>query len=169
MKRKQMRKDIIRRAVWILLTLMVMAVIFLFSAQDSQQSEGLSDRAAKVLHVEETLTPEQKQANTRISNQPLFAGLTLRKMAHMFLFFCLGFCMTEAMKGWKWRIIGAAVLSYLYAVSDEYHQQMTGRYGRWEDTLIDLAGIVIGIGTAVLIGFLWNKLRKARERRKEAV
>ena len=85
-----MRKEIIRRSIWILLTLAVMAAIFLFSTQDSKKSNALSDKTAKVLHVEEKLKPERKQAKTRISSQLLFAGLTLRKMAHVFLYCCLG-------------------------------------------------------------------------------
>ena len=37
-------------------------------------------------------------------------------------------------------------IAYLYAVSDEIHQSfISGRTGRFRDTLIDLIGILIGI------------------------
>ena len=154
------------RAVWIGITVLVMAVIFLLSSQSSTKSEDMSDMVARMLRVDEALKPEQIKENTRVSNQTLFAGLTLRKMAHVFLFCCLGFSMAMAMRGWHWRIPGAAALSYLYAVTDEWHQQWSGRHGRWEDTLIDLAGILIGIALAVMAGWIARRLRKKREKRE---
>ena len=40
----------------------------------------------------------------------------------------------------------SAVVTYLYALSDELHQTFVpGREGKFVDTLIDLVGIVIGI------------------------
>lgn len=40
----------------------------------------------------------------------------------------------------------SAVISYFYALSDEFHQSLIpGRDGKFVDTLIDLIGIVIGI------------------------
>jgi len=154
------KKPVIRRAVWILLTITVMAAIFFFSSQNSSKSEDVSDWMAGVLRVEQT------DKNVRASNRPLFLGLTLRKLAHVFLFFCLGFCMTQAMTGWRFRIPGAATACYLYAVTDELHQQWTGRCGRWEDTLIDLAGIVIGILLALLFARLREAAQKKRKSRK---
>ena len=43
---------------------------------------------------------------------------------------------------------------YLYAMLDEWHQQIIGRHGRWEDTLIDLIGVVIGM----LLSMRWLAL-----------
>lgn len=40
----------------------------------------------------------------------------------------------------------AIVISYLYALSDEFHQRFTiGRTSKFSDTLIDLLGIVLGL------------------------
>lgn len=40
----------------------------------------------------------------------------------------------------------SAIISYLYALSDELHQSfIPGRMGKFSDTIIDLIGIYIGI------------------------
>ncbi len=150
-----------KRWIWILLTVIVMVTIFVFSAQDSRKSVKTSDTVAKVLRVKKT------QKNLRVSNQPLVFGLTLRKLAHIFLYFCLGFCMTQTLDGWKFRIPGGAVFSYLYAVSDELHQHWTGREGKFGDTMIDLIGIAIGVAAAILFTRVLTMIRERRKTRAE--
>lgn len=150
-----MEKQMKRRIIWAVLAVLVMGVIFAFSTQNTSTSEALSDQVAELLHVEKT------EENTRASNRVLIFGLTLRKLAHIFLFCCLGFCVTQALFDWKWQIPGAVAISYLYAVFDELHQHWQGgRHGRWQDTLIDLIGIVIGTIGAILITKLWELIRK---------
>lgn len=59
-------------------------------------------------------------------------------MEYAFLAFLLSFAILKK----KWVVIFA----YLYAISDEIHQSFTpGRSPRFQDTLIDLIGILIGI------------------------
>ena len=133
------------RIFWIIAAIMVAAVIFYFSSQASGKSEDLSDAFAGFLKI------EQKHETMRVSNQGIFLGLTLRKLAHIFLFAALGFCLYNAYLGicFKYRFPLAMGSGYLYGVLDEIHQSMSGRYGRWQDTLIDLAGVVIGICVAI--------------------
>lgn len=46
----------------------------------------------------------------------------------------------------------AAIVAYLYALTDEYHQLFTpGRTGKFRDTVIDLLGIIIGVIILALI------------------
>ena len=155
------RMSRIERVFWMILLLLVMGTIFWLSSHNSQKSEDISDSVAGILQVEQT------ESSVRVSNQPLFLGLTLRKIAHIFLFFCLGGCMAEVLNGWKFRIPGTLLLCYLYAVTDEWHQSLSGRYGRWEDTLIDLIGIVLGLCAALLYDWL-RKRRKERKGKKAA-
>ncbi len=150
------------RWIWILLTVIVMVTIFTFSAEDRKTSSKTSDAVAKVLKVKKT------QKSKRVSNQPIVFGLSLRKLAHIFLYFCLGFCLTQALTGWKWKIPGAIGGSYVYGVLDEIHQHMSNRSGRWEDTLIDLIGIVIGVALAALAACLWEKNRERRKTGRQA-
>ena len=144
------------RVFWIIASIAVMAVIFIFSSQNSGKSENLSDAVAGVLRM------EQKEASTRVSNQKLFLGLTLRKLAHIILFAGLGFCLANVFIGVRGRLFWAAGLGYLYAAADELHQTLTGRYGRWEDTLIDLAGIIMGIIAAIILTAVWMKVQEKK-------
>ena len=136
--------------------LLVMAAIFVFSSQGTAASEDVSDVFAGLFRM------KQLEESTRVSNQPLFFGLTLRKMAHIFLFTLLGFCMFQTLEGWKRRFLFTIGFSYIYAVLDEIHQQLIGRHGRWQDTLIDLTGILIGLGLALLLRFLWRRVPDGR-------
>ena len=143
-----------KRILWAIATLLVMAVIFVFSSQASGQSEDLSDAFAGLLNV------EQAEMGTRLSNQSLFFGLTLRKLAHIFLFAALGFCACEALAGMKRRAVWAVAIGYLYAILDEIHQSFSRRHGRWQDTLIDLIGVALGVGVALLLPRLNQVFKK---------
>ena len=146
-QRMQKRKEQMRlkRIIWTAFALLIMAVVFVFSSQGTNQSEIISDSVAAVLHV------EQKTEVVRVSNQPLVAGFSLRKIAHIFLFFLLSFCIYQAMESLKGQIFFSILLSYLYGVFDEVHQLLIGRYARWEDTLIDLIGIILGVCAGSLL------------------
>lgn len=76
-----------QRLFWIASTLFIAAIIFFFSSQASGKSENLSDAFAGVLRI------EQAEENIRVSNQRLILGISLRKLAHVFLFALLGFCL----------------------------------------------------------------------------
>ena len=136
-----------QRIFWIILTLLVMAVIFYLSSQSGRTSMRLSDSVANALHIE-------KAGNVKASDRPLLFGLTLRKMAHIFLYFLLGICMTGSMKGLKARVPLSVGACYLYAVLDELHQLYSSRDGRWDDTLIDLIGILLGVALFLAVAAL---------------
>ncbi len=144
------------RVFWIIASVLIMGIIFYFSSQGSRQSEDLSDAVAEVFHM------EQKEETTRVSNQGLFLGLTLRKLAHIVLFAGLGFSLFFAFTGIKDKIIWAAFIAYAYGIFDELHQTWSGRYGRWQDTFIDLIGIVLGIIAGLIITKIWQKIKVQR-------
>lgn len=134
-----------KRILWAIAAVLVMAVIFAFSSQASFASEEASDAFAGLLSM------EQQDLQTRVSNQSIIFGLTLRKLAHIFLFAALGFCLYQALMDVKRRLVIAVGTAYLYGVLDEIHQSLAGRYGRWQDTLIDLIGIALGLAAALLL------------------
>jgi len=74
-----------------------------------------------------------------------------RKPAHMAEYAVLFLLLFRAIKGsssWKeWEIcIGAGILSFLYALTDEFHQSLVPlREARWYDLGFDLLGIVVGL------------------------
>jgi VanZ family protein len=82
--------------------------------------------------------------------------LVLRKLAHMTLYGLLWLAWHRAL-GWRspW---AAAVITMLYAVSDELHQTaVEGRHGTPVDVVIDAAGVAVAAA-------LWQA-RYARRRR----
>jgi len=144
------------RIFWVVITLLVMVTIFWFSSQGSKQSKNLSDSVARSLKV------KQKTKKVRVSNQELFLGLSLRKLAHILLYAVLGFSACNAFTAVKGRIFFAGGISYAYAVFDEFHQTFSKRHGRWQDTLLDLIGIALGILIALLLTRLRQKIRERR-------
>ena len=135
------------------MVLLVMATIFIFSSHNTARSEDISDSFAAFFRI------EQADENVRVSNQPLWLGFTIRKWAHIAAYLVLAFCMFEALEDRNRRKVFTVVFSYLYAVFDEYHQYRIGRYGRWQDTLIDLLGVFLGLGLALLAPVLLRPLR----------
>ena len=130
-------------------------LIFYFSAQPSEESNALSDFVARLLHIQ-LLDP-----NKRLSAQPLIFGLSLRKFAHMTVFGTLGIfawlSLPETEPKWH-RTLYAIAICYLYACFDEIHQTFVPeRTGQFSDTLIDLIGILIGIGILLLIRHLHRR------------
>lgn len=74
------------------------------------------------------------------------------KSFHLMEYGFLAILLFFAFKKYGWTII----ISYLYAISDEFHQSFTpGRTPAFRDTLIDLLGILIGL-------FILKKLLKIK-------
>ena len=94
-----------------------------------------------------------------------FIEFFIRKAAHLgaffllaFFFFCFLMNRFEAM--WKGSLF-TAVFSFFYALSDEYHQMLTGgRTPLIHDVGIDCLGAAFGI----LLGYLWMKRSRMKRR-----
>ena len=150
-----------QRIFWIIIAVMIAAGIFAFSSQNTEKSEDLSDSVAEIIHM------EQAEQYTRVSNQEIIFGLTLRKLAHVFLYALLGFSLYFTFEGIRARFPLAVGTAFCYGIWDEIHQTMSGRIGRWQDTLIDLGGILIGTGLALLIPLLLKRIKKWYGKREE--
>lgn len=80
----------------------------------------------------------------------------IRKMGHVTIYFILTILVIRGLKesGIKKRIyiyLVAFIFSILYALSDEYHQSLTGfRDGRLMDVGIDGIGVLVGIYTSYI-------------------
>ena len=76
----------------------------------------------------------------------------IRKLGHITVYFILTVLILRALhskkqsgKGCK-KYLVAFLIAIVYAISDEYHQSLTGyRDGRWMDVGIDGIGILMGI------------------------
>lgn len=140
--------------------LAVMVGIFLFSGQRGEASAGVSNGVGEwllgILGIE---IPPGMSA----SNVPIVFGLTIRKLAHIFLYFLLGgtsflFAATLPVKTVakvRPAVSGgiAFVISLLYACLDEVHQSFVpGRAAQIQDVGVDAIGFVLAI---VLIMIIW--------------
>ena len=135
------------------LTLCMMLVIFLFSAQDGTESGGLSawlmqSAFGRLLRI---LPPLSDQGMDH----------DLRKYAHMAEFAMLampafGFFreLLPGQRRWPAFLTGL-LFCFLYACSDEFHQLFVpGRAGMFSDVLIDTVGVLFGLTGACALSFL---------------
>ena len=140
--------------------LTVMVGIFLFSGQQGEVSAGVSNGVGEwLLGILGIGIPPGMSA----SNVPILFGLTIRKLAHIFLYFLLGgtsflFAATLSVKTVakvRPAVSGgiAFVISLLYACLDEVHQSFVpGRAAQIQDVGVDAIGFVLAI---VLIMTIW--------------
>lgn len=138
----------------------VMAAIFALSHQagteSAETSSGVAEWIVGLLGME---VPPGMSA----SDVPIVCGLNIRKLAHVFLYMLLGGTsfLFVAMLPFKASAFvrpaicagGAAVISFLYACSDELHQSfVAGRDGKFADVGVDAIGFLT---VSILILAVW--------------
>lgn len=145
-----MRKlRIIRIVLWALL-LTVLAMIFYFSAQSGESSNGASKGIAQViLRIVRPdfsqLSPSQQNALVEKTN------LILRKGLHFAEYALLAFVTYLLLNAYslRMRVVLAWFGATVYAVTDEVHQLYVGeRMGSAWDVLIDSLGAAAGVALA---------------------
>lgn len=95
------------------------------------------------------------------SDLPQSWDFFFRKIAHMIEYGILTYLLFRAFKGYNLNarksLILAIIFSFLYAISDEYHQSfILGREGTARDVAIDSIGIIAAS--------LWIKRKKLNKR-----
>lgn len=163
---------------WVLISgmcvLAVMLVIFLFSSQNVDASDGLSGKITgvlmKILKKISELLPKGAESNTEYDpNYSFFNDLNhyVRKLAHVTEYALLGGTLTwhfrartlfrDKLFTYKYALIGI-LTGFLYACSDEFHQIFVdGRGAQFKDVLIDTVGVCLGIGIVYIIVSYVNK------------
>lgn len=133
----------------ILLVILCMFTIFLFSCENAEKStertENFINSVINVSGGENTIT---SVSSSKIGDENILFIL-VRKGAHFFEFFLLGFLVVNLIKDYKKlniKIILLCILfCLLYAVSDEIHQYFVdGRSCQIKDIFIDTIGSAIG-------------------------
>ena len=127
-------------------SVLCMALIFRFSAQSGEQSTVMSDKVVDMVSSDNSGSTE-------------VMTLIVRKAAHFMeyaLLGCLLFTGNRLTGGKKRRtsscIAAAAVISALYAVTDEVHQYFVpGRACIAADAVIDSCGALAGAAAAMLV------------------
>lgn len=131
--------------------LLVMGVIFCFSAQTGEDSGSLSEEITRF--VVRLFVPDfdtwAPQAQNEIYET---VGFVVRKLAHFSEFFLLGFCLMLHIDAIGRKItlklpwLMAWGIGTLYALTDEIHQMFVGgRHPAALDVTIDSAGVIAGV------------------------
>lgn len=134
-----------KKAFKFLLVVLWMGLIFMFSAQNAEESGELSSGLiVKIasLFVSDDLTPEMQMMY--ISK----FSFILRKSAHFTVYLILGVLVWSFLKEFQLKHIAviALIICCLYSISDEYHQTFVpGRSGEVRDVCVDTSGALLGI------------------------
>ena len=149
-------------------TILWMTMIFVFSSQPAVQSDELSlgivERIFGFLY-----NLRDVPVFSLISDELWFdlyskANFIVRKSAHFMLFAVLAFLVYHLLLEYKTNktkaILVAAIICFLYALSDEVHQIfIPGRAGQIRDVFIDFSGSV----SLLVIEFLISLIKKRKK------
>ena len=154
------------RALLAALTLLTMALIFGFSSQSGESSNGLSalvvDRIIRFVAPDyDLLSPEAQLAAYNA------VQFFVRKCAHFSEYALLGLLLRLLAQTcpWRRRSLPAWIAGTLYAGTDELHQLFVGeRTALWQDVALDSAGVLAGVLAALLLALLIDRALAARDR-----
>lgn len=137
--------------------LLLMAVIFAFSAQPGEESDALTQAAVMPLAV--FITEIQQGGEHMAQALYAFLGSLIRKAAHLCEFALLGSLLYLALRSYGVTgIWWSLCVGILYAASDEIHQLFVpGRLGCITDVLIDAIGVAVGVFAAKQSERRWRK------------
>ena len=141
-----------------------MAVIFMFSAENAEESIETSDSIVDVVVEHIISVSEDELTPTEYASLKESVSHFVRKAAHFTAYMALGILTLSALYQHslsvpRKRYISLAIC-VLYAVSDEIHQTFVpGRAGRILDVLIDSAGAAVGILLVSLI--VYSAMKKS--------
>lgn len=146
-----------------------MLVIFLFSAQPSDDSQSTSDIFTCIL---QRIFYPNFSSLTEIRQTEILEQLSyfVRKTAHFTAFFILGILAFFNVISLKRFPLGlksviAVAFCFLYAISDEIHQYFVpGRYCAFSDVCIDTSGAILSVLVLFLI-FRFSKKLNNRVKR----
>ena len=162
-----MKKNKIRKIIFIILSIACMVVIFMFSADNADDSSKKSGTVVKIVvdnfveGYEEMPVEEQESIFSKVS-------FWVRKTAHFTVYMALGFCISGTYKKLKLitpHTLLSLLICFLYACSDEFHQSFSpGRGPQFRDVMIDTSGALTGILIFSLLSnvvmFIFRKRKK---------
>ena len=139
----------IRRKVFLAITLLCMAAIFLFSSRTGAESTGDSYVVGNIVGEVfvpgfDNWSPEEQQAFAEKIDHPV------RKTAHAMEYAVLGLLTAGAFIDRRTSIRAGILVPWCiataYAASDEVHQLFVpGRSGQVSDVILDSAGVLAGL------------------------
>lgn len=137
-----------------LMTLVCMAVIFMFSCDNSDES---SDKSGMITRAVISIVAPDYDEMSHAEQQATMVKVEhiIRKLAHFTIYTALGFFSSLTVGRRKLFSKGTAVnmiFCFLYACSDELHQYFVpGRSCQFTDVLIDTSGALTGTLVTMLL------------------
>ena len=153
----------VKRIIFILLLFLCISVIFLFSHQNGNTSEQVSDGfSVKIITIYEKLLNKSFSVEEK---QRMVKGLRkfVRKGAHFTIYLLLGLlsyctCISFSISH---PFLFSLFFCFLYACTDEIHQLfISARAGRILDVCIDTCGASVGILLLYGLQFISKKVKK---------
>ncbi len=140
-----------KKIIFTVLVLLCFATIFMFSSQDSKESNGLSNKLiVKTYEIIHRTKLDNKEKNKIINKY----NYLIRKSAHVVIYLILGvlvICLLYCFNIDKRIIIYSLLICFIYALTDEFHQKFTSRTASFIDVLIDTSGSSLGIITTYFL------------------
>lgn len=164
------KADKFKSVVSFALLFVLMVIMFFFSAQNGEESGGVSQGVTEaicqaVFDDFDSASPETREL--------VVSGLNhyVRKLAHFTIYALMGVCAYNGLLALKTRIhmkaAAAAGICLAYAVFDEVHQLFVPeRAFMPTDVLIDLCGALVGMGLLRIVILISEYLRDIRKERK---
>lgn len=161
-----MKKKVLFNILYFIPAIIIMGVIFLFSAQDSVESSEISGSISYslVIVVDKIFSLHWPVPQIMLEAENIHNFI--RKAGHFTEYMFLGIsliipiykCSNKSKLRWFW----AWIICIMYAVSDEIHQLfVAGRYCSLKDVFIDSMGAISGI--LIVIMFIKLKLNHLSE------
>lgn len=148
----------IRKLIFSLLSVLCMAVIFIYSSRNADLSTEDSNAIGLAIG---DITIEDFDQWTSEARLEYAASIDhpVRKTAHFLEYMTLGILLVGASYDSKrknrFNILVPYVIGSLYAVTDELHQKLiSGRSGQLTDVLLDSSGVIAGVVLTIIIIFL---------------
>lgn len=147
-----------KKKIILALLLLLMFLIFCFSAQPSDDSTETSSHVCKILA--NLMFSDFSSYNISVQNI-ITDGLShiVRKTAHFTEYACMGFLFYFYFSDKKSRCLLSVLGVALYASSDEMHQLfINGRSGQVTDVLLDTCGGICGAFLAFVLLCIYDYL-----------
>lgn len=167
-KRGKFMKKYILRVIFLIIIILISSIIFGFSAQDGEESGGLSKKV--VLIVADIFNIENDNIEKFIEiGEPI-----VRKLAHFGIYTILGiasmaFMVTFNISKVK-QIITTILWGIVYASTDEFHQTfIDGRNGSILDVLLDTSGVIFGIAIVLFTIYLYSRYKNNKKEKTNEV
>ena len=139
-----------------IITCCIFCIIFSFSSQKAEQSEGISRKISGTIVEITTQIQGQNLSEMQMQGKITKVDRVVRKVAHFSLYTIVGIAVmsllsTTDMKQ-RNKILITIVIGMTYAISDEIHQKfVAGRTPLVTDVIIDTSGVIFGICIVIAI------------------